>query len=154
MASKKKNQVEENATDICYTISIPVDSADTLFEYRITKLINAKANLLKKVFNTENLIFEIKDGKITFDWLPPDAPQEMIQASMKFFCKLVELIKNGKRVNCKEKETPSEKYAFRCFLLRLGFIGDEYKLDRKILMQNLSGSSAFRIKKGDSDANQ
>jgi hypothetical protein len=37
-----------------------------------------------------------------------------------------------------------EKYAFRCFLLRLGFIGDEYKKSRKILLKNLSGSSAFK----------
>ena len=35
-------------------------------------------------------------------------------------------------------------YAFRCFLLRLGFIGAEYKTARKILLKNLSGSSAFR----------
>lgn len=38
----------------------------------------------------------------------------------------------------------NEKYAFRCFLLRLGFIGDEYKADRKVLLKNLSGSSAFK----------
>ena len=36
------------------------------------------------------------------------------------------------------------EYAFRCFLLRLGFIGDEYKAVRKILLANLSGSSAFK----------
>ena len=35
-------------------------------------------------------------------------------------------------------------YAFRCFLLRLGFIGSEYKAERKILLKNLSGSSAFK----------
>ena len=37
----------------------------------------------------------------------------------------------------------SEKYAFRCFLLRLGFIGNDYKPQRKILMRRLSGSAAF-----------
>ena len=42
------------------------------------------------------------------------------------------------------KPTDNEKYAFRCFLLRLGFIGAEYKAARKILLKNLSGSSAFR----------
>ena len=50
-------------------------------------------------------------------------------------------------VTAKEKETDNPKYAFRCFLLRLGFIGDEYKADRKILLRNLSGSSAFRTGK-------
>jgi len=38
----------------------------------------------------------------------------------------------------------NEKYAFRCFLLRLGFIGAEYKIERKILLRNLTGSSAFK----------
>lgn len=31
-----------------------------------------------------------------------------------------------------------------CFLLRLGFIGEEYKVERKILLKNLTGSSAFK----------
>ena len=41
-------------------------------------------------------------------------------------------------------ETDNDKYAFRCFLLRLGFIGDEYKIARKVLLRNLTGNSAFR----------
>ena len=36
------------------------------------------------------------------------------------------------------------KHTFRCFLLRLGFIGDDSKVARRILLQNLSGNSAFR----------
>ena len=32
----------------------------------------------------------------------------------------------------------------RCFLLRLGFIGTEYKRARAVLLRNLQGSSAFR----------
>lgn len=134
-----------------YTISVPFDSADTLLEYRITKLINAKSKLFKKAFNTDKLDFEIKDDTITFKWLSGDATPEMIQASMKFFSLLVKLVKEGNSVKCKEREIHSEKYAMRCFLVRLGFIGDEFKKDRKLLMQNLSGSSAFRLKDGKSN---
>ena len=54
------------------------------------------------------------------------------------------MAQNAKRVNAREKNTDNEKYAFRCFLLRLGFIGDEYKSARKILLRNLVGSSAFK----------
>ena len=39
-----------------YTISVPFDSADTLFEYRITKLINAKSKLFMKAFNTDKVV--------------------------------------------------------------------------------------------------
>lgn len=55
--------------------------------------------------------------------------------------------RNQKRINATEKEVDNEKYAFRCFLLRLGFIGNEYKAERKILLRNLSGSSAFKTPK-------
>ena len=134
-----------------YTISVPFDSADTLLEYRITKLINAKSKLFMKAFNTDKLDFEIKDDTITFKWLSGDATPEMIQASMKFFFLLVKLVKEGNSVKCKEREIHSEKYAMRCFLVRFGFIGDEFKKDRKLLMQNLSGSSAFRLKDGKSN---
>lgn len=47
-------------------------------------------------------------------------------------------------VEIKPDTSDNPKYAFRCFLLRLGFIGAEYKLTRKVLLRNLSGSSAFR----------
>ena len=52
--------------------------------------------------------------------------------------------RNQKRITAREKDTDNDKYAFRCFLLRLGFIGAEYKEERKILLRNLTGSSAFK----------
>ena len=53
------------------------------------------------------------------------------------------MARGTKRVKAKEREAESEKYAFRCFLLRLGMSGTEYKEDRKILLRNLEGPSAF-----------
>ena len=54
-----------------------------------------------------------------------------------------------KRVSSKPTETDNDKYAFRCFLLRLGFIGKEYKTARKILLRNLTGNSAFAAENKD-----
>jgi hypothetical protein len=48
---------------------------------------------------------------------------------------LCKLSKELKRTSSKETPVANEKYAFRCFLLRLGFIGSEYKASRKILLQ-------------------
>ena len=135
-----------------YSITVPMPSkeiiSETLFEARLTKLLNAKAKLLKKAFNTDTVGFVIKDGDITFNWLKGDADPLMIQATMKFVVALVKLISEGQSVKCRERELHSEKYAMRCFLVRLGFIGAEYKQDRKLLVQNLSGSSSFRLKEG------
>ena len=57
------------------------------------------------------------------------------------------MTRNQKRITAKEKEVDNEKYAFRCFLLRIGFIGAEFKAERKILLSKLSGSSAFKTAK-------
>lgn len=40
--------------------------------------------------------------------------------------------------------TDNEKYTFRCWMLRLGLIGDEFKNCREHLMANLTGNSAWR----------
>ena len=66
------------------------------------------------------------------------------EACTKLITAICQMAKEAKRVTVKEKEVENEKYAFRCFLLRLGFIGGEYKQIRKILMKNFTGSSAFK----------
>ena len=68
-------------------------------------------------------------------------------AAMHFITAICRMAKNAKRITAKEKEVPNEKYAFRCFLLRLGFIGQKYKGNRKELLKLLAGSSAFRTPK-------
>ena len=40
--------------------------------------------------------------------------------------------------------TDNPKYAFRCWLLKLGFIGDDYKTAREVLIKLLPGNSAWR----------
>ena len=40
--------------------------------------------------------------------------------------------------------TDNPKYAFRCWLLKLGFIGDEFKTAREVLIKLLPGNSAWR----------
>ena len=79
-----------------------------------------------------------------FPWFSGEPTADEVKAYTHFVSALCEMARNAKRVTAKEKETDNEKYAFRCFLLRLGFIGDAYKTERKILLRNLSGSSAFK----------
>jgi hypothetical protein len=49
-----------------------------------------------------------------------------------------------KRAMAKRTHTDNEKYTFRCWLLRLGLIGDEFKNCRHHLMKSLDGNSAWR----------
>lgn len=107
-------------------------------------LIAAKGGLIKKALGVNDLPLEITDTKVSFHWFPATPTPEELKAYDTFICKLCEMARNQKRVNATEKPTDNEKYAFRCFLLRLGFIGNEYKAARKIFLKNLSGSSAFK----------
>ena len=68
---------------------------------------------------------------------------EEIEAISAFMTALCRMAKESTRVTATEKDVESEKYAFRGFLLRLGFIGSDSKAIRKTLMKNLSGSAAF-----------
>ncbi len=51
---------------------------------------------------------------------------------------------NQKFSSSKTIETDNEKYTFRCWLLRMGLIGDEFKTCRHHLLAHLSGNSAWR----------
>ena len=85
-----------------------------------------------------------EDDKLSFPWFTTEPDPDEVRAYTHFIAALCKMARNQKRVTAKEKETDNDKYAFRCFLLRLGFIGADYKTERKILLRNLSGSSAFR----------
>lgn len=107
-------------------------------------LVAAKGGLFKKALGVNELPVEVTDDNVSFPWLDSDRSPEEINVCGRFIAKLCEMARSQKRVTVKEHETDNEKYAFRCFLLRLGYIGDEYKPDRKLLLRNLSGSSAFK----------
>jgi hypothetical protein len=107
-------------------------------------LLTAKGALIKKALGVSELSVKNIDGRLDFSWFSEESTPEEIQAYMNFVTALYKMAKNQKRISAKEKVVDNEKYAFRCFLLRLGFIGEEYKVDRKILLRNLTGSAAFK----------
>lgn len=108
------------------------------------KLAAAKEELIKKAFGVDELPIQVTEDKVILPWFQfdPDNPDCLVYAA--FIEKMVDLARSLKRVNAREKPVENEKYAFRCFLLRLGMVGNEWKETRKVLLRNLSGSSAFK----------
>ena len=133
---------EDEPCGVC--ISMPRSLFTDCNLENLKAIVAAKGNLIKKALGTEELPIEVTDTKVSFPWFVGTPTPEELKAYDTFICKLCEMARNAKRVNAKEKDTDNEKYAFRCFLLRLGFIGAEFKTERKILLRNLTGSSAFR----------
>lgn len=130
----------EHSEPVGLTVEVPLESTAV---GNLTKLLDAKGSLIRKALAVENLQIEVTDSTVKFPWFA-DCGADECKAYTHFISALCELAANAKRVTAKEKETDNDKYAFRCFLLRLGFIGSEYKAERKILLRNLTGSSAFR----------
>ena len=123
------------------TVSIPLDKVKV---GNLTALVDAKAGLIRKALGVQDLRIDVDEEKVSFPWFSCNLDADTVQAYTQFIEALCKMSANQKRVQAKEKQVENEKYAFRCFLLRLGFIGDEYKQTRKILLKNFDGSSAFR----------
>lgn len=123
------------------TVAIPIEKVGV---GNLTNLLNAKGELIKKALRVDDIRIKIDEEKVSFPWFSELPDSDTAKAYTDFIAALCRMSKEQKRINSTKKEVTNEKYAFRCFLLRLGFIGDEYKTDRKILLKNLSGSSAFK----------
>lgn len=133
---------EDEITGIC--ISMPRSLFTDANLENLKNIIAAKRSLICKALGTDDLPLEITDTKVSFPWFPGQPDPDSVKAYDTFICKLCEMARNMKRSSATEKPVDNDKYAFRCFLLRLGFIGAEYKTERKILLKNLTGSSAFK----------
>ena len=126
------------------TIGIPRESlTDTALE-NLQKIIANRQTLFQRAFRMDSTEIEITEEKINFTWFPYTTDSDEMAAYTQFISRLCDMARDAKRVSSKPTETDNDKYAFRCFLLRLGFIGKEYKTARKILIRNLTGNSAFR----------
>ena len=124
-----------------YTISLPLASANV---GTLTNMISAKESLIKKALGIKDTRINVTEEKIEFPWFERELSPEEVHAYTTFLSLLCKLSKELKHASSRPVETDNEKYAFRCFLLRLGFIGADYKEDRKVLLHNLTGSAAFR----------
>ena len=150
-ASEEAAPTEEVDVPDSLTISMPKEGFTDEAIANLQHLVESKATLIKKALSAEDLPIMVEDDKISFPWFSGFPAPEEISAYAKFIGRLCGMAKTQKRVTAKDKDVDNDKYAFRCFLLRLGFIGAEYKADRKILLKNLTGSSAFKGGAPDAD---
>ena len=142
--AEEVSETEENAPqgeNTGLTVEIPLDKVNV---GNLTNLLDSKGTLIKKALGIEDIRFEIKEDRVSFPWFEELPDADSVKAYTHLIAALCKLSKEQSRVNATEKDVTNEKYAFRCFLLRLGFIGSEYKAERKILLKNLSGNSSWK----------
>ena len=133
------------------SISLPRSLFTETALQNLDALLLSKGRLIRHAFDIKEATYTLTNDRITFAWLHGTITDETAKAYAEFISKLCLMARTQKRVTAKEKIVDNEKYAFRCLLLRLGMIGSAYKESRKILLQNLTGSSAFKSghRKGD-----
>ena len=114
----------------------------------LIKLVKAKENLLRTALGAGDLPIQQNADTLRFPWFSLEGSASDYSDNVKAYTLLVEKLcaaaKLQKRVTAKEKPVENGKFAFRVFLIRLGFVGDEYRVARKILLRNLAGNSAFK----------
>ena len=144
---------EEPQEGIGLTVSLPRESFTDAALENLHRLVDAKAALIKKALAVESLPVEADEEKVSFPWFADGQDGDAAKAYTHFITALCDMARKQKRVTAKERPADNEKYAFRCFLLRLGFIGEEYKGERKVLLKNLSGNGSFKsgARKGAAD---
>ena len=145
---EENKDAEETETEGAMELTVTIPFAKVNVG-NLTSLLDAKGSLIKDALGITDLRFEMNEDSVSFPWFSKVEPEEAMTYT-KFITAICEMTMKQKRITAKPKENENEKYAFRCFLLRLGFIGDEYKADRKLLLSKLNGSSAFKsgAKKG------
>lgn len=127
------------------TVTLPAASLPSEALTNLTSLLTAKGRLIRKALGVEALPVEVSPDTVSFPWFEGrNLGADEAKTYTHLISALCDMARNQKRITAKEKTTDNDKYAFRCFLLRLGFIGAEFKDERKILLRDLSGNSAFK----------
>lgn len=92
-------------------------------------------------------------GTIEFRLFQFDAPADgkrnglhagQLKSYIQLCLALSQMAKMLKSASPKPQQNENPKYAMRTWLLRLGFIGEEFKTAREILTKKLAGDAAFR----------
>ena len=100
-----------------------------------------------------NLHASFTKGTIEFRLFQFDEPHDgkkggihcgQLKAYIQLCLAMSQLAKELKNARPKPQQRENEKYAFRCWMLRLGFIGEEFKTARTLLLKNVSGDGAWR----------
>ena len=100
-----------------------------------------------------NLHATFTKGTVEFRLFQFDAPTEdrkggihagQLKSYIQLCLALSQMAKTVRTASAKPQQRENPKYAMRTWLLRLGFIGDEFKTARDLFTNRLEGDAAFR----------
>ena len=91
-----------------------------------------------------NLHSTFTKGTVEFRLFNSTTHAGEIKAYIQFCLAVSHQALTQKKASARKTVTDNEKYAFRCWMLRLGLSGDEFKTCRLHFLKHLEGNSAWR----------
>ena len=126
-------------------VQILAEGTDEAALSNLEQILKSKETLLRKSLDAQGEIApRLEDGRLVFGFFKGTINKDEISACALLSIRIWKLAQVLKRVVAKEQAAENEKYAFRCFLLRLGFIGGQYRMERTVLLSRLAGNMAFK----------
>ena len=138
--NKKKPETMAELADIWYTTQDAEYGRNQHYNSSRYKMLNYHAVFTKGTIELRLFEFEA----------PADGKQNglhagRLRAYIQFCLALSQMAKEVKYASPKPQQHENPKYAMRTWLLRMGFIGEEFKTAREVLTKRLSGDAAFRM---------
>ena len=141
----EEREYDEPDTADLLTVEFPLSGFTPEKLDNLVKLVTAKETLLKAALGVDTVPIQQTEDTLRFPWFVGNLDADHTEAYTVLISMLCKTAKEKKRVTSKERDIPDNpKYAMRCFLLSLGFIGNEYKYARKILLSRLDGNSSWK----------
>lgn len=118
--------------------AVPIETLEDF-----VRVVNG-ANEAGEITGRSNLEIDLVDKTISFSFFNATLDAQEVHSFGVLCWQLNEQAKKQKSCSPIQKDGINDKYAFRCFLLKLGFIGADYKTERSILLSRLDGNAAYR----------
>ena len=137
--NKKKPKTMAQLADIWYTSQGEGHGRDFHYNGSRYRMLNYHSVFTKGTIELRLFQFDA----------PADGRQNglhggVLKSFIQFSLLLSQMAKEVKTASPKPQQHENPKYAMRTWLLRLGFIGDEFKTARDVLTRRLSGDASFR----------
>ena len=137
--NKKKPQTMAELADIWYTSQGESHGRDHHYNGSRYRMLNYHSVFTKGTIELRLFQFDAPaDGKRN------GLHAGQLKGYIQFCLLLSQMAKEVKSASPKPQQHENPKYAMRTWLLRLGFIGDEFKTARDILTRRLAGDASFR----------
>ena len=128
------------------TLSFPTTGWDEATEPKLAALLAAKEPLIAKALGIPGVPMNVKEaeGRVEFPWFTTLPDATTTDAATVLIAQMIAYAKTATRINAKPTSVANEKYAMRCWLLRLGLIGEDTRHARRTLLRNLEGNAAWK----------